>query len=238
MHGHNRNNRMNGTMAEISTNHEPLPTATMAGSCEEMQLADATGHEHGVCGRSRPASRSRTILVPLTLSDGSHVALAIARNLARESGGKLVLLHVVHLNIVGEERGIQRTRMVNELCQDAERRLRQLADCLGEEAVTDVLVREGRPAETIVEAARCLQADTIVMHARGYRGRLRWLHANTALKVMRHAPCRVLLASTGRRRAAVNLTILGHSTLNRKAESFTFHESSNPFRSLLRVLFS
>jgi len=40
-----------------------------------------------------------------------------------------------------------------------------------------------------------LQADTIVMCMRSYRGWLKWLHRNTALNVMRQAPCTIQLVS-------------------------------------------
>jgi nucleotide-binding universal stress UspA family protein len=106
-----------------------------------------------------------------------------------------VLLHVVQLNIAAEERGIQRTRLLQELCRNAEFQLQQLADCLGGQVTAEILVCEGRPAEAIVETARRLQADTIVTSTHGCRGWRKWLHCNTARKVMRQAPCTIRLVS-------------------------------------------
>ncbi len=185
-----------------------------------------------------PAFAPKTILVPLTLSDASHAALAIAGNLARESDAKVVLLHVVQLNIAGEERGIQRTRLTNELCRDAESQLRQLAGSVGDQVTTDVLVCEGRPAEAIVETATRLGADAIVMRTHGHRGWLKWLRRNTALKVMRRAPCKVWLVLPGKRMETVSLMIVGRAQTCEHNESMVFHETQNPFRSFLRVLFS
>jgi nucleotide-binding universal stress UspA family protein len=139
----------------------------------------------------RTAFVPKTILVPLALSGSSHAALTLARNLARESQAMLVLLHAVQLNIVGEERGIQRARLLNELCRDAEFQLQQLADCMGDQVTTEVLVCEGRLADAIVETARRLQADAIVMSTHGRCGWLKWLHRNTALNVMRQALCTI-----------------------------------------------
>jgi nucleotide-binding universal stress UspA family protein len=180
----------------------------------------------------------KSILVPLTLSGGSHDALAIARNLACESDARLVLMHVVQLNIAGEERGIQRTRLLNELCRNAELQLRELADRLGDEVTTEVLVCVGRPAEAIVETARRLRAGTIVLFTRGSRGWLKWLHRNTALDVVRQAPCSTWLVSPGKRDATVSLMIVDHTTINRLSEPVAFHEYPNPFRSFSRVLCS
>ena len=186
--------------------------------------------------RRMPASASKVILVPVTVSSSSHAALAVARTLAHETGGRLVLLHIVQLNIAGEERGIQRTRLVDELCQNAKYQLQQLADCIGDQAPTDVLIRVGRPAEAIIEAARRLEADTIVMATHGYRGVTRYFHRNTAFTVTRQAPCTIWLVLPGGPGGAANLMIVDQGSISRQAERSMFHENQNPFRSLLRVL--
>ena len=62
---------------------------------------------------------------------------------------------------------------------------------MGDQVIAEVLVCEGRPADAIVETARRLQADTIVMSTHGRRGWLKWLHRNTALNVMRQALCTI-----------------------------------------------
>src|SRR5208283_2876797 len=80
------------------------------------RLLDAAGSDGDV--RNDRGSASRIILVPLKLSGSSHLALNLARSLARKIKARLVLLHVVQLNIAGEERGIPRTRLVNELCRE------------------------------------------------------------------------------------------------------------------------
>src|SRR5208282_2758459 len=84
------------------------------------QVVNSALGENDARNEDRPAFAPKIILVPLALSGSSYAALAIAKDLARESQAKLVLLHVVQLNIAGEERGIQRTRLLNELCRNAE----------------------------------------------------------------------------------------------------------------------
>jgi len=103
----------------------------------------------------------KKILVPVTLADGSRAAVAVAANLAKESGASLALLHAVQLSIAGEERGIPRTRLVNDLCREAEGQLRQLLEGVTLQTPTEIIVREGRPAQTIVESARRLAVDAI-----------------------------------------------------------------------------
>ena len=186
---------MKTILTQPRTNIEPLVVPGRGEYHASHRVLNSTPDENDGRNEDRPAFAPKIILVPLALSGSSHAALTLARNLARESQARLVLLHVVQLNIAGEERGIQRTRLIHELCRNAEFQLQQLVDCLGDQVTTEILVCEGHPAEAIIETARRLQADTIVMSTHGYRGWRKWLHRNTALKVMRQAPYTIRLVS-------------------------------------------
>ena len=190
-----------------SQSHTNIESLVVQGRGEyhaSHRVPDAAQGENDDRNEDRSAFAPKTILVPLALSGSSYTALVVARNLARESQARLVLLHAVQLNIAGEERGIPRTRLLNELCRAAEFQLQQLADCLGGQVTTEILVCEGRPAEAIVETAKRLQADPIVMSRHGCRGWLKWLHRNTALNVMRQAPCATRLVSPEKRDSTVS----------------------------------
>ena len=184
---------MKTILSQSHTNIEPLVVQDRGEYHVSHRGLDSAQGDNNDRNEARPAFAPKIILVPLALSGSPHPALATARNLARESQAKLVLLHVVQLNIAGEERGIPRTRLLHELCRNAEFQLQQLADCLGGQVPTEILVCEGRPAAAIVETARRLQADTIVMCTHGYRGWSKWLHRNTALNVVRQWSCSVRL---------------------------------------------
>lgn len=205
---HKQNRRMKTILSQSRTNIESLVVPDRGEYHASHQVRIPAQGENDDRNENRSAFAPKIILVPLALSGSSHGALAIARNLARESQARLVLLHVAQLNIAGEERGIQRTRLLNELCRNAEFQLQLLADCLCGQVAREILVCEGRPAEAIVETARRLQVDTIVMCMHGYRGWLKWLHRNTALNVMRQAPCKMLLISPGRRDGTVNFMVV------------------------------
>jgi nucleotide-binding universal stress UspA family protein len=207
---------MKTILTQPRTNIEPLVVLGRGEYHASHRVLNFAPGENDDRNEYRPAFAPEIILVPLALSGSSHAALAIARNLACESQARLVLLHVVQLNIAGEERGIQRTRLLHELCRSAEFQLQQLADGLGGQVAAEILVCEGRPAETIVETARRLQADTIVMCTHGCRGWLKWLHRNTALNVMRQAPCTLLLISPGRRDDTVNFMVVDPLNNNSK----------------------
>ena len=198
----------------------------------------STDGEHGLRNDRNPDAATKIILVPLTLARGTRPALIIAKKLAHESNAKLVLLHVVQLNIAGEERGIQRTRLLNELCRNAEAQLQQLADGMGGQVSTEILVCQGRPAEAIVDAAKRLQADTVVMYKHNYRNWLGWLHRNTARAVLRQVACRTCLVIQAKPDSAVSLLIADHAAGDQLSERRAFPENQNPSRSLFRVLFS
>ncbi len=207
---------MKTILTQPRTNTKPLLVPGRDEFHVSHQALNSLQSENDARNEDRSAFAPKIILVPLALSGNSHGALVTARNLACESQAKLVLLHVVQLNIAGEERGIQRTRLLHELCRTAEFQLQQLADCLGGRVTTEILVCEGRPAEAIVETARRLQADTIVMSTHGHRGWLKWLHRNTARKVIRQAPCKMLLISPGRRDDTVNFMVVDPLNNNSK----------------------
>jgi nucleotide-binding universal stress UspA family protein len=186
---------------------------------------------NGLCSDRGHAIISKIVLVPLTLSSGARTALAVAENLAREAGAKLVLLHVVQLNIAGEERGIQRTRLLEELCRNAESELQQLAECLGSDVTAEILVCQGRPAEAIVDAAKRLGAGAVVMYKHRYHNWLRWLHRNTARTVMRQAPCKICLIFQEKHHDAVNLIVADHAAGDQLSGRIASHENQRPSRS-------
>ena len=187
-------------------------------------------------GSRSPVPAVKKIVVPIELSHGSRDTLALAAQLPRKSRAQLVFFHVVQLNITGEERGIHRTRLLSEMCRAANFELKQLAALVGDDVLTEVVVSDGRPAEAIVEAARRLAADAIVMSARPHRRWLKWLHRNTASNVIRQAPCPVVLISADKQKGGrkhAQSPRVGKTSVN-----IVNRENTNLHQSVLRVLFS
>jgi hypothetical protein len=111
---------MKTILTQPRTNIEPLVVPGRGEYHASHRVLNSTPDENDGRNEDRPTFAPKIILVPLALSGSSHGALAIAKNLVCEFQVKLVLLHVVQLNIAGEERGIQRTRLLHELCRNAE----------------------------------------------------------------------------------------------------------------------
>ena len=147
---------MKTILTQPRTNIEPLVVPGRGEYHASHQGQNPAQGENDDWNEDRPAFAPEIILVPLALSGSSHAALATARNLACESQARLVLLHVVQLNIAGEERGIQRTRLLHELCRNAEFQLQQLADCRGGQVAAEILVCEDLRSHLVAQpSANC-----------------------------------------------------------------------------------
>ncbi len=136
----------------------------------------------------------RTILVPTDGSDAALDALRYALAVAEKHGAAVVALRVVQLNIGGEELGVPRTRLLNEMAETARRQVRASVGLI-ESGTTPVrvVIAEGRPHVEILNQARQRGAELIVMAAHHYAGVMRWLHPHTCDRVLRDAPCPVLV---------------------------------------------
>jgi nucleotide-binding universal stress UspA family protein len=73
----------------------------------------------------------------------------------------------------------------------------------------DSYVTEGDAAGTIVDTARETKADLIVMSSHGYTGVRRWVMGSVAEKVLRAAPCPVLVVRRSARFSQILITLDG-----------------------------
>ena len=132
----------------------------------------------------------RAILHPTDFSAHSRPALELACALARDHGGRLVLLHVHPPEIVyGEMAPIIEEPAAVRAALKEELDLWRPTD---RSVPTDCVLKEGNPATTIVETAKELHADLIVMGTHGRSGVGRLLLGSVAEVVLRKAPCPVL----------------------------------------------
>jgi nucleotide-binding universal stress UspA family protein len=137
----------------------------------------------------------KRILVPIDFSDCSKKALQYALPLAREHQAALTLLYVVPPAYgAGEYGGIDYGQLEAGMREGGEKELAKLA--VGEvrgEAATDTLVRVGSPRREIIETARSLPADLIVISTHGRTGLKHVFLGSVAEHVVQHAPCPVFV---------------------------------------------
>jgi nucleotide-binding universal stress UspA family protein len=139
--------------------------------------------------------------VPVDFSDSSARALRHAAKQAAESGGSLIVVHVVPADYGWLGIGRDESRDLDRSLQtQAAEGLRAFADGnIGDKVAADMEVRVGRPAEEIIAAARESKCDSIVLSTRGLTGLDRYLIGSVADRVARLSPCPVVLLRPGKR---------------------------------------
>jgi universal stress protein A len=140
--------------------------------------------------------RIQSILVPLDFSAPSQKALDYAVAFAKLFGAKLALLHVVEPVATPDFANsfplLTENDKVKAACEaKLEFLIRQKG--IGAKLVEKTLVRQGRSYHEITEAARTLKADLIIISTHGYTGLKHALLGSTTERVVRHAPCPVLV---------------------------------------------
>ena len=157
-----------------------------------MRSADASGTPDARAGRVE----IRLILVPVDFSAQSDAAFEYALALAGKLGARLDLLHVFQVPAFAfpDAAVAIPTETLVEVQKAAEARLGTLqkrAEQAGVPATTDLF--EGAPFVEIVRAARAREVDLIVMGTHGRTGLRHALLGSVAEKVVRKAPCPVLV---------------------------------------------
>jgi universal stress protein A len=132
-----------------------------------------------------------TILHPTDFSALSEHAFHLACSLARDHGGRLIILHVAEPPVVGY--GDALTPPPQGDWKAIEERLLQIRAPDARVAVKYRLV-EGDPATEILREARESNCDLIVLGTHGRTGLAHLLMGSVAEKVVRKASCPVLVA--------------------------------------------
>src|SRR5215467_1924339 len=119
-----------------------------------------------------PRVRPSRTLVPVDFSDSSARALRHAAKRAAESGGSLIIVHVVPADYgwlgIGREELCDLDR---SLQRQASARLRAFADeNIGHDVAADLEVRVGQSANEIIAAAGESRCDSIVLSTRRLTG--------------------------------------------------------------------
>jgi universal stress protein A len=142
-------------------------------------------------------SRSQTILHPTDFSPASRGAFRQAVKLARATGGRLLLVHVLAAPVVLPEAYLSPKvydDLERSIRDDARRRLdRLLTRARGAGARVTGQLLAGTPLhEPIVRAARRARAGMIVMGTQGRGGLGRLVLGSVASRVLATAACPVL----------------------------------------------
>jgi len=144
------------------------------------------------CGRSTTPDLWQKILVPTDFSTCAESAIHAAAALHHKSGAEIIVLHVTEPAYQGLR--VQTNDLHAQMRQEAENSLKKLADEAFPNATSvRVLVKDGRPADVICKTAADEKADAIIIPTQGHSGLKHALLGSVAEKVVRHAPCSVLV---------------------------------------------
>jgi universal stress protein A len=141
----------------------------------------------------------RSILLPTDFSECAESALSYAADMARQSGARLLCLHVIEPTLPAAGFGpavepLATLDVTGQLEEAAGRELPRLGareECAGLDV--EELVTHGEASAEIVRVARERDADLIVISSHGRTGLGRMLFGSTAESVVRHAHCPVLV---------------------------------------------
>jgi universal stress protein A len=145
----------------------------------------------------------KTILIPTDFSPHSEKVLEYAIPFARKFGAKLTLIHVIEPIATPDFEAsfplVLENEKAKEFCNGVLTRTAEKFE-LKPELLERKLVRYGRPYHEITEAARTLKVDLIIIATHGHTGLKHAFLGSTAERVVRHAPCPVLVVrSQGRK---------------------------------------
>ena len=133
----------------------------------------------------------KRILVPLDGSPTAEAAVAVARELARTSGAKLLVLRVTGARFDHDPAPVE-----GQLApiREAEAYLKSIRDRLeGDGAEVATFLWHGAPAAAIAKAARDYEIDIIVMTTHGRTGREKEMFGSIAEAVLRGVSVPVLV---------------------------------------------
>ncbi|HKD70017.1 MAG TPA: universal stress protein [Candidatus Binataceae bacterium] len=130
----------------------------------------------------------RSILVPVDFDGSATIALDLAKGLAAAGDATLHLMHVMAIVLTPGEGTAVVVAREDEVKGALEKMAREELGA----APHQIHVRIGETASAVVEAARDLRVDLIVMPTHGRRGLPRFFLGSVAERLVREAPCPVL----------------------------------------------
>ena len=139
----------------------------------------------------------RKIICPVDFAPASQHALHVAARIAADRDAELEIVHVWHVAPLMSGEFPIPADALKVMLEDEQNGLAaavQDAKNQGARRVTSSAL-DGIPWDRIVDAARRdAQCDLIVLGTHGRTGVARWMLGSVAEKVVRHAPCSVLIA--------------------------------------------
>ena len=145
------------------------------------------------------ADRPFTVLVATDFSATADAAVEWGSDLARQRGGRLVLVHALDLHGPLSDFLPSPPDLDEHFQGAAVARLDELAASLRGGLEVETRLEIGVASQAVVQAATELRPDLLVQGSRGLTGVAQLLLGSTAQRIVQHAPCPVLTVHLGDR---------------------------------------
>jgi nucleotide-binding universal stress UspA family protein len=132
----------------------------------------------------------RKVLAAIDFHDHSLSALELAKNLAQQNGGSVILLHVVPMD--GSTGGPMYDEDFRMQAEKDAARLATIASKQLEGIKYEILTEIGDPATGIINTSKTKAVDAIVMGTHGGKAIMHALMGSVAEQVLRQAQCPVI----------------------------------------------
>lgn len=184
-----------GSTAERVVQHSPCPVFIV----REKKQRSKTGGRLSIS----------TIVVPIDFSSCSREGLQYAIGFAKEFGARIILLHATYLGYIYSSEGTALydiPGLQEAARKNAERQMRKLVRTVNFGGVKfETVFTEGSPALDICAFARDHDVDVIITSTHGLTGLEHVLIGSIAEKLVRDAPCSVLVVPSHPKIRAANL---------------------------------
>jgi nucleotide-binding universal stress UspA family protein len=152
------------------------------------------GEEKLLTSQPSPLFAVETILVPTDFSECSRQALRYAVPLAKQFGAKIVLLHVADFQYAGSEiDDLDLARVEQQVVATYRQRLEDIGKEEAGAVRFDAVASVGKVLPAIISTAKSTKADLIVISTHGWSRACTPDLGSTTERVVRHAPCPVLV---------------------------------------------
>lgn len=184
---------MNDTMETDPLVHDIVKETELLPSTKALAETDSPERGDRKEEKIPSALALKNILVPIDFSRISRKALEYAVPLAKKFGAKITLLHVFeplpyHSDMSHHPRGEAFPLRAMESDLEA-----VVQSCIEPQLFNKAIVDAGIAFEVIIDVARALKIDLIVLTTHGFTGLRHVFMGSTAERVVRHAPCPVFV---------------------------------------------
>ncbi|MDH4232950.1 MAG: universal stress protein [Nitrospirota bacterium] len=135
----------------------------------------------------------KKILIAHDGSKSSEKALKKAFEIAEKFGSSVTVISVVPELYLTELMEVDRIRILETLTDEAKKTMDRIKAKTSGFKTVRTIIKQGNPAEEVLETAKKIKADLIVTGSHGRHGAQRFLLGSVSSKIVDHALCAVLV---------------------------------------------